>query len=389
MNSSDRRLNRAQWVAVASSIILTAIAVGATLEMGPPDLSTPSLRSADLSSSLAGVFHPGVILGAGSNQTDTLLAGIGVYARSPEYSLPVLADLRAGPNGPSVSNLTPAAEPYFFEGGTYALGWNGSDWLVGGQATWGGVNAGTLVSLRGETFTNLTPLIGPYFSGGGIYALGWNGTAWLLGGNSSTGIAVVAVHGNQVVNLTGLVPGRDPFGWVQLIAWNGAEWLLGGQEVFGTLAGGTYHDLLPSSPFVGSGVYSGAWNGSAWLAGGGGGDLAVVRNDATRPAPLLPVRFDQAVLVIASYSAGWLIGGKGSTTAGGFAPALVTWDGATGSSGIVDLGALIPATFQGGELQGGGWAPAFGPGEFVVVGEGNYNTASGYGVGAMALLTIP
>lgn len=376
-----------RWAVVGFTGIAAAVAVWATIAASGLGIPAPSLAIVDATRSLDSTFHPGVILGAGSNATDTLLAGIGVYVRDPEFTLPVLADLRNGAMGPSVENLTPLVETEFFEGGTYALGWNGSDWLVGGQATWGGINDGTLVALRGHEVTNLTALIYPYFQGGGIFALGWNGTAWLLGGNSSSGIALVGVQGTHVTDLTRYVPPRDPLGWIQLTTWNGHEWLIGGEAVFGTLQGRTYHDLLPASPYAGTGVYSGAWNGTAWLAGGGGGFAVVVEDDQVAPGPSLPAGFDQSVLFIASLSHGWVIGGKGTSAWGGIAADLVSWDGSPGGSGVADWSQLIPSAFQDGEIQGGGAAPEFGAHEFLLVGEGDYRLASGYGVGAIALLT--
>ena len=391
MGSGASGMDRAGWATVILVAVVTAIAAWSTIETGPTTAPTAprTFGASDISGALSTVFHPGVILGAASNETDTLLAGIGVYVVSPEFSLPVLGDLRPGPDGPTVRNLTPLVNPYFFEGGTYALGWNGSQWLVAGQATWGGINYGTLVSLQGGTLTNLTSLILPYFAGGGIFAIGWNGTAWLIGGNSSSSITLVALEGDHVTNLTKLVPDRDPLGWVQLIAWNGAEWLLGGEKVFGTLKGNTYHDLIPASPFGDSGVYAGGWNGTAWVAGGGAGDVVVVRGDEVLPGPVLPASFDQSALLITSYSAGWLIGGKGTASGGGFAPGLVSWDGTPGAAGVTDLSSVVPDSFHGGEIQGGGWVPAFGPAELALVGEGSYDNDSGYGLGAIALLTVP
>ena len=383
-------MHRSETVLVVGAVVLTvALAVGAEIGVQYGSTQPPFPAVTDLAESLGDVFHPGVILGAGSNSTDTLLLGIGVYTVTPEFSLPVLADLRVGMSGPLVENLTPIVDPYFFEGGTYALGWNGSAWMIGGQATWAGVNDGTLVSLHGHDARNETAAIYPYFSGGGIFALGWNGTSWLLGGNSTWGVSLVGLEGNHVTNLSRLIPSRDPLGWIQLISWNGTEWLIGGQKVFGTLAGRSFHDLMPESPYGGTGVYSGAWNGTAWLAGGGDGRAVVVRDDRVSSGPVLPSAFNQAVLLILPFSGGWVIGGKGLTTAGAIAPELAIWDGSPGSTGVTNLNGLVPGSFARGEIQGGGWAPQFGPRRVVLVGEGGYDVGSGYGIGAMALLSLP
>ncbi|MCI4337425.1 MAG: hypothetical protein L3K17_09635 [Thermoplasmata archaeon] len=389
VNHRMTRAQRIEWIVVILVAVACLLAVWSLVVSGGSGTPDRTVSDVDVTPALGPVFHPGIILGAGSNATDTLLAGVGVYTIDPEFTLPVLADLREGPAGPTVENLTALVNPYFYEGGTYALGWNGSGWLVGGQATWGGNNDGTLVALHGAQVTNFTALIYPYFAGGGIFALGWNGTSWLLGGNSSTGIALVAVQGTHVTNLTRLVPDRDPLGWFQLIVWNGNEWMLGGEQILGTLSGTVYHDLLPSSPFGETGVYSGAWNGSAWLVGGGGGRAVLVRDDQVLPGLGLPNAFDQAVLLIINYSGGWIIGGKGSTDTGGTVAELVTWTGESGTAGLSDYSSQVPSTFRGGEIQGGGWAPELGARDVLLVGEGSYDQDTGFGVGAMALLSLP
>ncbi len=376
------------WVTTSIAILAVGITIAATfLSGGGP--APGRFWSTDISGALGPVFHPGVILGAGSNSTDTLLAGIGVYTISPEFSLPVLADVHVASSGPVVRNLTSEVDPYFYLGGTYALGWNGSAWLVGGQATWGGVNDGTLVALTGSTFTNVTSLIYPYFAGGGIFAMGWNGTAWLIGGNSSAGVVLVSLQGARVTDLTNVLPQRDPFGWIQLLAWNGREWMIGGERVLGTYEGATFHDLLPGSPFVTSGVYSGGWNGTAWVVGGGGGVAVVIRDDLLYPGPDLPTAFDQSVLLVISYPNGWIVGGKGTAPSGVREGELVTWSGGAGAAGVQDLRSLIPTSFAAGELQGGCWAPEFGLSQLLIVGEGSYNAITGYGSGTMARVAVP
>ena len=77
----------------------------------------------------------------------------------------------AGPV-PMVRNLTPALNEYFWEGGIYGAVWNGTSWLIVGQAGWGGGNYGSAVALHGDTITNLTSRILPEFAGGGVFAVG-------------------------------------------------------------------------------------------------------------------------------------------------------------------------------------------------------------------------
>ncbi len=389
MSDGDTTASRADWIVVVLAVVVVAVSVGATVKAGTLSTSGTAFWSIDISDALGPVFHPGIILGAASNATDTLLAGIGVYTTHPEFSLPVLADVHLSPAGPAVSNLTSQVNEYFYEGGTYAMGWNGSAWLVAGQAMWGGVNFGTLVELRSSMFMNLTALIEPYFAGGGIFAMGWNGSAWLIGGNSTAGVALISLEGTHVMNLTATIPSRDPFGWIQLLVWNGDEWMVGGERVLGTLHGSTYHDLLPESPYGSSGVYSGAWNGSAWLVGGGAGRAIVVKDDLVTAGPDLPPTFDQSVLLITPYAGGWIVGGKGTSAGGVGEGELTTWTGAPGPSGVRDLRALIPASFVAGEIQSGGWVPDLGSSRLLIVGEGSYDATSGYGLGAMAIVGVP
>jgi hypothetical protein len=331
------------------------------------------------------VFQPGIVLGAASNGSATLLGGIGYYVRSPEFSLPVLAEISASTTGVTVNNLTAQVAGVFFEGGVYGLGWNGTAWLVGGQASWGGGNFGALVGITGQTFTNLTGELRGAFDGGGIFALAWNGSSWLIGGNSSAGTVLVSLQGDVSSDLSSRVVSYDRLGWIQYIGWNGTAWLIGGQGVLGTLTGDRYDDLWPDSPYGGQGVYAAAWNGTAWLIGGGSGRLVLLRDGQLLAGPTLLRSFDQAVLLIVPLSGGWLVGGKGTAPGGGIAPALVYWPGV--APYLDDLSPLVPSSFSSGEIQGGAPSPVFGPGAVALVGEGNYNLSTGHGSGAIAGLS--
>ncbi len=379
------------------AVVAVAVALGVTLasaSFGPAPVGTetpvnPKFTLVNESSALGSVYHPGIILGAAANGSSALLGGIGVYTKVPEFTLPDLAAMTAGSNGVTVTNLTPRVNTYFFAGGVYAMGWNGTSWLIGGQAAWGGgtYNWGSLVALTGTTLVNRTSLLGSVFNGGGVFAMGWNGSAWLLGGNSTAGPVLESIQGTTVTNLTALLPPVDPNGWVQLIAWNGDEWLIGGEGVFGVLHGASYVDLWNSAPFQGSGVYAGGWNGSAWLAGGGAARLVLVVHDSVHPTPPLAGTFDQSVTFVQPIASGWLVGGTGTSPTGGFAPELVYWDGEGSHATSEDLTPSLPSAFLGGDLQSGCAAPLFGLNATLVVGEGLYDNATGYGVGAVALVT--
>ncbi len=381
------RTRLAATVGVAATVALVVVAAWAVTLTGLPPAPLPTFIVRDATQYLGPVFHPGIMLGAASNGSAILAGGVGVYVRSPEFTLPVLAAITNGSGGVGVTNLTPKVNTEFFDGGVYGLGWNGSSWLVVGQASWGGVNFGSVVAIRNGIVSNLTSRIRPYFEGGGIFALGLNGTSWLLGGNSSAGPALVAFDGSRSVDLASHLVSYDPLGWIQLLAWNGAEWLVGGEGVLGTLAGPTFTNLWLQSPYQGAGVYSAAWTGTAWLIGGGAGLLEFLQGSKLSPGPKLPSTFDQAVLLITPTLGGWLIGGKGSGPQGGIAPELAFWPGPGASAPVTNLSRELPTTFASGEIQGGCHAPIFGSTSILLVGEGSYDSGTGYGLGSMAVLS--
>jgi hypothetical protein len=390
------RRRRTLWVAGlagASAVVVVVVVLLAGygwLSGGTPGPIRPGsvqFQVVDETPFLGAAFHPGVILGAAGNATASLLGGIGVYIKTPEFTLPAVASMTLGPDGPVVTNLTPSLNSYFWEGGIYGAEWNGSAWLVVGQAGWGGGNFGTAVSIEGATITNLTALVYSDFAGGGIFALGWNGTTWLLGGNSSSGPALVSLHGSSVTDLSPQLSGPAMDCYLQVLVWNGADWILGGRGIFETLQGASVTNLMPGTPFQGNGVYAAGWNGSVWLIGGGGGVLALVKGDTVGTGPTMPSTFDQVVLFVAPVPGGWLIGGKGATTAGEIEAEFVYWPSTEPIQPLVDLSSRIPSSFNGGEIQGASPAPMFGPTSYLVVGEGDYNGQSGYGVGAIALLS--
>ncbi|MGI0156078.1 MAG: hypothetical protein ACREDE_08125, partial [Thermoplasmata archaeon] len=270
--------------------VLVAVAVLLpSLVMPPASPSAgPTVSVRDETPALDGVFDPGIILAAASNGSATLLGGIGVYTKLPrDFSLPVLAELLPSVGGAHAVNLTAAVNQYFYAGGIYAIGWNGTAWLIAGQATWNGTNYGTAVAMTGSGFRNLTPAFEPFFVGGGIFAVGWNGTSWLLGGNSTSGVALVALRGTSATGLSSRLPSTAPDRWLQLLQWNGAEWLVGGEGVFGTLDGTDFTNLLGATPFAGTGAWAGAGDGTGWIAGGGGGRLVVVGGSGVTVVPPL------------------------------------------------------------------------------------------------------
>lgn len=377
---------------VAAALATTSLLVALPLLLAPAHHPSPTgpasqVKVTDVTGVLGGLFRPGIPLALGSNDSVTYLGGIGIYNTSTGFSLPVFGSLSVVGGTPTVANLTSEVNGEFLDGGVYAIGWNGTTWLVAGQGLPDPNAVGRMVSIHAGVVTDLDSLVLPYFVGGGIWSIGWNGTDWLIGGNSTAGVSLISYDGTKVTDLSSILRDHLANGWIQLLAWNGGEWLVGGAGILELLHGGSATDLLPGSPFAGSGAYAAGWNGTSWIVGGGGGaKLEIITGSSTAAGPALPAGFDQVVLMVAPTSVGWIFAGKGTASTGGFAPELSLWP--SGGGGVVDLTSEIPAAFAGGEIQGGAPAPELGLGVILLAGEGRYNPATGLGFGAAAELTV-
>jgi len=343
----------------------------------------------DLTPRLGEVFSPGAIQGFGANDSSIFLAGIGVWNRPIGLTLPVIASL--GASG-TASNVTPSVETYFEEGGVFGSVWNGTDWMLSGEATWGSLNEGVLITGSGDHWTNLTPLVGSYFLDGGLWAVGWNGSGWLLGGNTSHGASLVSYDHGVVHDLTSLLTDNDPGYWIQLMVWNGSAWMLGGKGVFGTYSNGAYTDLMDESPFTDGGAYAADWNGSAWLVGGGpAAAIVVVEGASVQPGPALPSTFNLWPGSVIWTPAGWLVAGKGGGSppwSGTSTPELCVWPSDQVGATVDDLSGLLPPSFEGGQVQFAWWSPLLGSNTILLVGQGSLDAVSGYSDGAIALLRL-
>lgn len=371
-------------------VVVAALALSfPTPASSPPAVTGPPpplpAELVDETPALGPVFHPGVILAAGSNATTTLLGGIGVYSQPTGFSLPVFAAVRPGASGLEVENETAEVQSYFLDGGVYAIGWNGSSWLIGGQRSPHNVDNGVLIALHDGTFTDLTGIVGGYFRGGGVWSVGWNGTEWLIGGNSSSEATLLAWDGGAVTDLSSQLVDHGSEPWVQLLRWNGSEWLVGGHGLFGLWTRSGYVDLFPASPYQGGGVFSADWNGTAWLVGGNGRELVSVHGESLAVATTLPPSFDRLALMIVATPQGWFVAGKGLSARGLFVPELSFWNGSDVSTPLNYSGSL-PSSFQDGDVQGGVPAPELGSRAVLMVGVGSYVPTTGYGLGAVALL---
>lgn len=378
------------WTATAALLVActTLLAAPGALRPSSPTVQVPAFSVVDERAALGENFQPGIVLGGASNSSESFLAGIGVYRAASDVSLPALAAVRRSATGLNVSNATAFAGGAFALGGVYAAGWNGSAWLVGGQSGATASNDGALVTSHdGRSWANLSAEVAPYFSGGGIWAVGWNGSAWLVGGNSSSGPVLVAFDGARFVDRTSVLAPHLRTAWVQLLAWNGVEWLIGGQGLFELLRGTQATDLYAGSPFAGRGEFTTLWTGSAWLVGGYADRLAVVAlNGASSTVGLPSAWSDPLVTFVLPVGDGYLVGGRADGTSGGYQPQLQYWAGPAGGDGWAPLTGEIPPSFGSGEFQAGFPAGELCAGCALLVGEGQYNRTTGYGLGALALL---
>jgi hypothetical protein len=392
-----------RWHAVvaAVSVGVALLAVLAAFEFLPrpgrnssPNLlecgatNGPALSSVNLTAALPRAFVNGSIQAFGSNASSVMFGGVSFYERNhlPFDSLPALGSF--SPATATTQDLSSQANPYFAEGGVFPVGWNGSEWLIAGQATIGNVTVGSAISLQGGRITNLTPLVAPFFQGEGIWIAGWDGEGWLLGGNNTQGAALVYLRGESVTNLTPLLPNNGPGKWIQALAWNGSGWLVGGQGVFGAYEDGRFADLLPGSPFRTGGVLAMDWNGSTWLVGGSPSALAYVHGTNLRAAPS-PTSNSAGWVnsIVAAPGSAWIVSG-GTYSNGRYAPFLTAVTSNATTAQAVDESACLPGAFQGGWVQYGAWAPAFGLHDIVLGGEGGTNPSTFKSHSAAAVLVV-
>ncbi|BCU70158.1 hypothetical protein [Stygiolobus caldivivus] len=75
---------------------------------------------------------------------------------------------------------------YFRGGYIYALGYNGSDVLIGGSTRIGGYLHTSLVeyNLGTNTLVNLSYILSPFYSLGQVFSIDWTGSYWLVGGSA-------------------------------------------------------------------------------------------------------------------------------------------------------------------------------------------------------------
>ena len=357
---------------------------------------------------LATTFRPGAIQAFGANDSTVLLAGTGVYLQPTDFTLPTLDSLSGGPLNSPATNLTPLIEPYFHHGGVYGPAWNGTAWLLGGQARLNGTTGPALVAWKDGAFTNLTRLVTPFFlnrsesvtADWGIWVVAWNGTAWLLAGTGSRGATLLALQGDVVTDLTpwlSHVAHPAPDERIQFLGWNGTTWILSGYQIFESYSHGTFTNYLPQSSFALSGAYGADWNGTAWLVTGGPpSSVAVLQAGVLRPGPNVTAPFAGAwvgaavALTPGNWDArctGWLIAGVGYLPSGLLRPALALWLPEYNRT-MFDLSASLPSSFAQGQVEWAGFVPPYSGHTVLLAGQGWYNSTSGTSYGALGVVRL-
>jgi hypothetical protein len=118
----------------------------------------------------------------------------------------------------------------------------------------------------------------------GVYALAWNGSMWVAGGQSSSTTSALAYSYNGI-NWTAATNNGTNGGittCVQCVAWNGSMWVAGGGQFTNpsikyTLAysyNGIFWYTIPFRVDQGTRAMSVAWNGRLWLLGGRAGSTS-------------------------------------------------------------------------------------------------------------------
>jgi hypothetical protein len=371
-------------VAVVTAVVVLALIVAAEeggwfrsspTRPAPPTLTDFHVRN--VTSELGPVYAHGAPQAFGYNGSAALVTGVVGDPVQSTVPYPLLGTLGGLPHSDSSTNLSAQVAGLFHGGDTLGIAWNGSAWLITGEAAWGNSSGGAAAALSGGIWTNLTPVLQPYFSGqGGIWFDAWNGSSWLLGGASGSGAALVALRGSTVYDLTPTIPNNRPDLWIQYIGWNGSGWLVGGKGVFGAVTGNRFVDLNPGSEFVGGGMFAADWNGSAWLVGGGTpGAIEYLRGIHLAPAPRLPASFSWWVNDVNWDGRGWFIGGEGESPGVPYDSALVYLDASTGT--VLTLSSLLPGAFAGGQIEFAALSPFYGPGSVLFIGQGALRISTG------------
>jgi PKD domain len=199
---------------------------------------------------------------------------------------------------------TPRVSPFDDNGyaRVYAVAWNGTSWVAGGQSL-GGTTLAT--SPNGLTWTAATSE--PGFNS--VSGLAWNGSMWVAVGSGQLGpLFATSLDGQSWTAAT--TPGSAGGG--HTVAWNGSYWLAGIQFLGMVRSTDGQNWVLQPSPFDDPGeVRAIAWNGTLWTAVGEGQNGPVI---ATSPDGVAWTEYTVALTVLRAVTwsgTTWMAGGMG------------------------------------------------------------------------------
>lgn len=373
-------------------IVIVAIVIAAGYGIYYHVITTPPNASVNysvvnLTGDLGNSFDPGSIQAFGSNSSSILLAGVGYSDKTTQTSnasLMQLGSLQPGNPGMELSTIT---NEYFHNGTVFGTAWNGTAWLLTGEAAWSGMSQAGIIALNGSAVVNLTSTMGHYFRDGGAWIDAWNGSGWLIGGNSDTAAVLVGYYHGEIINYTSALGPLPVHSWIQLLDFNGSSWLVGGHGVFGFLSSGHFTNMLNRTAFASSGVYAAQFTGNRWIIGGGPpAGIQIIIGSSIESAVLTPSFFNSWVNGICVYDNGYFIGGKGMHS-NRFFPALYEMTISSSGTSFQNLSSLLPSSFEGGQVQFMSTISFQNNTGILIAGQGDYNATTAFSMGALAFLT--
>ncbi len=370
--------------------ILLGFSIDYTLNQGTGNQNSKgTFKIVNLTADLGTYFTPGSIQAFGYNNSGLLLTGATYYNKSTEATLPALMRINSL-NGTSIgTGLDSITAKYFRNGTVFGAGWNGTDWLLTGEVSFGNTDEAGIISMNGDNIANLTETIGKYFKNGGAWFDSWNGTGWLIAGNVDKRACLVGYYHGEIINYTaelGFVP-QDS--WIQYLSWNGSSWLVSGHSIFGFLQGKNYINMLNMTVFRSSGVYSACYTSQGeWIVGGGPpAKLELIRGQKVIANISLPPKFNQWVNGITKFDGLYILGGKGANKSDPIFPALYSLNLSGVNWNFTDLSSLLPSSFDEGQVQFLSFVDFKNTTGVLIAGQGHYNINTGYSTGSLALLT--
>jgi len=161
----------------------------------------------------------GDVFSASYNGKEWLLSGLGSGPLGAYTENHMALGTFTGSTFTDLSTLVPDQHDAIL----YTNSWNGQYWLVGG----GYLRNGVLLAYDGNKVADLTQEAESTISNfASVQSIGWNGSDWLIGG-----IGFLAEYnGHTFVDLTQQLENSvsNEFQSVNAIAWNGESWMIGG-----------------------------------------------------------------------------------------------------------------------------------------------------------------